>query len=1234
LTYTLYDDIVKYITFNILTTKGIFKSFFRNIKFKEIRMIKKMLFAVISIAMVLSTIASISAASVQSSDIEITETAATKYSSTAITWLLLTPTKDASFYEGSPDTNIGAYNNLYIKSIEPWYDLYSYQTALEFDLSAIPKDAVITSATLELYLHDCDEAAPGLTNIGCDRQPHTDWVENEATWNVYKTGSSWTIPGGDWLNEGLVVTDVYPSYRGWVSFNVQTILEDSHALSIPAEFLLRTTAGHYSLFQFWSRDTHSDYCPKLEIEYETGGLPTSTPAPTSTPTPIPTPSATPTPTPTAEPLWSFAIITDLHIGEGIPDYGNLSWNDDPNSGQETMIISGPCVNVPPDGHLVCQNTTLPIPSVQNLRIAALWANNACNPYSPYFLNTQFVVVDGDLTDSAEISEFGKAKEILNTLNVPWIPTMGNHDVWPYINSTNKAPATEEIAGVKWGPDRYYSIEIQPVYYQFATELRVTLNRSPSPVWNSKIDTPCNNVFQNFAFDYSGYHFVGLDFNERNLATNGKGVNGNGNLYYTNWIRTQTLTDGTWDWFKEYIRNYAETNEMDDDKVILLAHHPFYEYTAGIWPFGVEMGFEEYSAIDIQNFLACYGNYIYAEFCGHLHWLGLDVQHFYNYDIVKTDANKDDPKVRIVQVFPNGTIDYDTILPQNAASIMAHCPVDLILTDPDGLIVSRTENQVPGAMYYKWDFDEDGQLETKIWIAERKTGNYSIQVVPESYANESDTFSLTVSPMEHKWGYTPITIAQNVTVSDIPTEPYIFEFTQRTATNVSYIGDVSGYNLDAVNLKAFLSAENGSPLPGKTVNFLIGNQSASSVSDFNGVATTSITLNQTPNDFYYVEYGFDGDIDYLPCYDAQLFVIPPLADSGGPYTGIEGSPITLDGNGTYDPESRVTSYEWDLDNDGVYDDATGVAPSYTWNDDYSGTIGLQVTDNRGTTSLASTTVTVNNVPPTVEAGADISNVIAGTAVNFSGSFTDPATLDTHTIVWDFDDGSPTINGTLTPSHTYTTNGNYVVTLIVTDDDGGVGTDTLTVNVMPTATTYTFASGGGINKWCWEGHVHLIDWLWGHPTSPADFANSYGYVAGGPSAYSAVSSSDNMRWRSDISHCLGCCAFDRNAEMFTFKIAENPSTITNIKIKWEGHGTTGEIIYYTTEKLWNASVNSWITLNNQKNITSDVTWTNNISSDCSKYIDGTGNLSILVSAQRSGLPNNCGIWTDYIEVTIAH
>ncbi len=199
--------------------------------------------------------------------------------------------------------------------------------------------------------------------------------------------------------------------------------------------------------------------------------------------------------------------------------------------------------------------------------------------------------------------------------------------------------------------------------------------------------------------------------------------------------------------------------------------------------------------------------------------------------------------------------------------------------------------------------------------------------------------------------------------------------------------------------------------------------------------------------------------------------PPEAEANGPYLGTEGTPVTFDGSGSSDLNGIITTYEWDLDDDGDYDDATGVAPSYTWGDEYSGTIGLKVTDDEGLSDTDSTTVTIENVAPTVDAGSD-QTVNEGDTVDFFGSFTDPGWLDTHTAAWDWGDGSPPEAGTVTEenvapdstgtvagSHSYGDNGVYTVTLTVTDDDGGVGTDTLTVtvyNVAPSISSLGMAS----------------------------------------------------------------------------------------------------------------------------------------------------------------------------------
>jgi streptogramin lyase len=179
--------------------------------------------------------------------------------------------------------------------------------------------------------------------------------------------------------------------------------------------------------------------------------------------------------------------------------------------------------------------------------------------------------------------------------------------------------------------------------------------------------------------------------------------------------------------------------------------------------------------------------------------------------------------------------------------------------------------------------------------------------------------------------------------------------------------------------------------------------------------------------------------------------PPVANAGGPYQTDEGTELLLDASGSFDPDGNIVLYEWDLDNDGEYDDDTGVTTSKAWMDNGQYTVGVKVFDEYAEANTDTASVTVNNVAPTVnpitiitvqDSSPIIGPITINSQIEASATFSDPGTLDTHTAEWDWGDGtsSGTVtenegSGSVTDFHTFTTPGVYMIELAVTDDDGG-------------------------------------------------------------------------------------------------------------------------------------------------------------------------------------------------------
>jgi len=194
-------------------------------------------------------------------------------------------------------------------------------------------------------------------------------------------------------------------------------------------------------------------------------------------------------------------------------------------------------------------------------------------------------------------------------------------------------------------------------------------------------------------------------------------------------------------------------------------------------------------------------------------------------------------------------------------------------------------------------------------------------------------------------------------------------------------------------------------------------------------------------------------------------VAPTAEAGGPYSGDEGSLIALAGSAT-DPGADTLIYEWDLDNDGEYDDSTDQNPSHTWPDDGTFTVGLRVTDDDGGKGIDTATVTVNNVPPEITSlSSDTYLAPVGAPIQGTGTFHDPGILDTFTALWDW--GDSTINSQSLPagststtySHAYTTPGVYTVCLTVTDNDGGSDSECMPQYIVIYDPDGGFVTGGG-------------------------------------------------------------------------------------------------------------------------------------------------------------------------------
>ncbi|HNS52675.1 MAG TPA: PKD domain-containing protein [Anaerolineae bacterium] len=277
-------------------------------------------------------------------------------------------------------------------------------------------------------------------------------------------------------------------------------------------------------------------------------------------------------------------------------------------------------------------------------------------------------------------------------------------------------------------------------------------------------------------------------------------------------------------------------------------------------------------------------------------------------------------------------------------------------------------------------------------------------------------------------------------------------------------------------------------------------------------------------------------------------LPPAADAGGPYLGLEGTALALDGSGSADGVG-ILLYEWDCTDDGTYD-LSSASPSdgaCIYPADGSYTLRLRVTDTGNQAGEATAPVSVANGAPQITAlAAGPALIDENGSATLAGSFSDPGLADVHSVVIDWGDGSADTVLSLAAGerefaaqHQYldddptgTTSDLYVAAVTVIDDGGdgdGAATSVTVHNVAPVLGGITLlspspviAAGEAIYLGASFSDIGTLDthaatWDWGDGTTAGTVTESGGagqvadvhtYAAPGVYAVSLVVTDDDL------------------------------------------------------------------------------------------------------------------------------
>ncbi len=244
-------------------------------------------------------------------------------------------------HDVATNVNLGGAENL-----ETFYgEAENRRSLVRWELSSLPADISVISATLELYRYDGDAASAmevalyrvtrdWTEGTGWDVWPDPSYAPDGATWLNAGPGVPWDVAGGDYDTStdygngpnGIIAQTTLLSEQGngWIRLNATAAVRAWIEGGAPNYgVLLRPQSGEYTYHYYCSRDYETpNLRPRLIVIYTVGG------AVTPTPTGPVQPSATPTPTsadtPIVKPWLHLPIILKSYVSGPEPTATPLS----------------------------------------------------------------------------------------------------------------------------------------------------------------------------------------------------------------------------------------------------------------------------------------------------------------------------------------------------------------------------------------------------------------------------------------------------------------------------------------------------------------------------------------------------------------------------------------------------------------------------------------------------------------------------------------------------------------------------------------------------------------------------------------------------------------------------------------------------------------------------------------------------------------------------------------------